>query len=176
MLCWFVRSKWFNNFLGLLHILLLHLHLALQRGMAIVCESAHQQAQMTSPHCRRRWVCRRWVCPPPPPNLDDFLYLLLLQIAAHRVQYRATVYDAVITSVHATLEPSDDSVPFVFKRCQFPVKLLINLKDSHLHVGLDLWWPVFSHGRLYVALSQCNIEFLFPPTKTFNVLSLPRGS
>jgi len=59
------------------------------------------------------------------------------------------------------LSPSDDiSLPFKFKRKQFPVKLsfamTINKSQGHTipNVRIYLPEPVFSHGQLYVGLSR----------------------
>jgi hypothetical protein len=61
-----------------------------------------------------------------------------------------------------TLTPSQSraDVSFRFKRRQFPVCLAFALSinkaqgQSVKYVGLDLRVPVFTHGQLYVALSQ----------------------
>ena len=58
------------------------------------------------------------------------------------------------------LQPSDTSLPFLFQRKQFPVQpcfaMTINKAQGQtLHtVGLHLTQSIFSHGMLYVALSQ----------------------
>lgn len=58
------------------------------------------------------------------------------------------------------LIPSDDSIPFDFRRVQFPIKpafaMTINRAQGQTldYVGLWLKEPVFAHGQLYVALSR----------------------
>ena len=68
-----------------------------------------------------------------------------------------------------------EDLPFTLKRRQFPVRLAFVMSinksqgQSVHHVGLDLQTVVFTHGQLYVALSQCTsaqrIKVLFPEGK-----------
>ena len=83
-----------------------------------------------------------------------------------------------------SLEPSEESLPINLTRCQFPVRLAFAMTinksqgQSIVNVGIDLCIPVFSHGQLYVALSQCTssnrIKVLFPEdsdtTCTLNIV------
>jgi hypothetical protein len=58
--------------------------------------------------------------------------------------------------------PEDESHPFSFRRCQFPVRPAFAMTihkaqgQTLTHVGIYLPTPVFSHGQLYVALSRCS--------------------
>jgi ATP-dependent DNA helicase PIF1 len=55
-------------------------------------------------------------------------------------------------------ESDDISLPFKFKRKQFPIRLsfAMTINKAHgqtiPHVGIYLPEPVFSHGQLYIAL------------------------
>ncbi len=58
------------------------------------------------------------------------------------------------------MDSSDDVLPFVLRRRQFPIRLCyamtINKSQGQTlqYVGLNLETPVFSHGQLYVAMSR----------------------
>lgn len=59
-----------------------------------------------------------------------------------------------------TIEPSDERMPFTFRRHQFPVRpafaMTINKAQGQTfqHVGIFLPRPCFAHGQLYVAMSR----------------------
>ena len=73
-------------------------------------------------------------------------------------------YDGDIAFIpRITLIPSSNSNPgfsFVLRRRQFPVRLAFAMTinksqgQSARYIGLDLRYPVFAHGQLYVALSR----------------------
>ena len=95
------------------------------------------------------------------------------------------VIDAeIITGTHVgkhvfipriTLSPSDNNLPFILKRRQFPIRpafsMTINKAQGQTlnQMGLYLPQPVFSHGQLYVALSRTtsynNIKILINNNK-----------
>ena len=71
-----------------------------------------------------------------------------------------------------TLRPTDLELPFILERRQFSVRLAFSMSinkaqgQSVSQVGLNLQRSVFSHGQLYVALSQSTtkrgVKILFP--------------
>jgi len=72
------------------------------------------------------------------------------------------------------------SITFQLRRRQFPVRLTFALTinkaqgQSVRHVGIDLHEPIFSHGQLYVALSQATfrkcVKILLPSTTSADCL------
>lgn len=80
------------------------------------------------------------------------------------------------------LTPSDTSLPFSFKRRQFPIRLAFCLTINKAQgqtfdkVGLYLPQPVFSHGQLYVAMSRArsfqNLKVKIEPiaNRTLNIV------
>jgi hypothetical protein len=59
-----------------------------------------------------------------------------------------------------TLSTLEDVYPFILTRKRFPVKLSFAMTinksqgQSLTNVGIDLRYPVFTHGQLYVAFSR----------------------
>jgi hypothetical protein len=59
-----------------------------------------------------------------------------------------------------TLSPSDNNLPFILKRMQFPIRIAFAMTinrsqgQSLYLMGLYLPQPVFAHGQLYVAISR----------------------
>ena len=59
-----------------------------------------------------------------------------------------------------SLTPSDNRIPFKFKRRRFPISvsfaMTINKSQGRSleHVGVYLPSPIFSHGQLYVGISR----------------------
>ena len=74
------------------------------------------------------------------------------------------------------LSPADSSLPFSFKRRQFPIRIafcmtIIKAKGQTLkRVGIYLPQTVSGHGQLYVALSRATSY------KNFEVQILPKGN
>jgi len=58
------------------------------------------------------------------------------------------------------LTTTEEDLPFIFERTQFPVHLCFAMTvnksqgQSLEQVGVDLRTPAFTHGQLYVALSR----------------------
>ena len=80
---------------------------------------------------------------------------------------------ALIPRVSLTPNSDGNDFPFILRRRQFPVRLAFAMSinksqgQSLKVIGLDLRIPVFTHGQLYVALSQATsgdrIRALLPP-------------
>lgn len=80
------------------------------------------------------------------------------------------------------LTPSDSTLPFSFRRRQFPVRLAFCMTINKAQgqtldkVGLYLPKPVFSHGQLYMSMSRVrscdNIKIQILPrgNKTMNIV------
>ena len=78
------------------------------------------------------------------------------------------------------LIPSDASIPFEFKRLQFPVRVCFAMSinkaqgQSLTVAGLSLQAPCFSHGQYYVGCSQVgsprNLFICAPGGETRNVV------
>ena len=66
----------------------------------------------------------------------------------------------VVIIPRIVLAQTDTTLPFVFRRRQFPIipafSITINKSQGQTYdmVGIDLQLPVFGHGQLYVALSR----------------------
>ncbi|GBM39413.1 hypothetical protein AVEN_97029-1 [Araneus ventricosus] len=76
------------------------------------------------------------------------------------------------------LIPSDSSMPFQFKRKQFPIRLAFSMTINKAQgqtfdkICLDLTKPVFSHGQLYVGLSRVrsfdSVTVVSPNSEIYN--------
>jgi len=61
------------------------------------------------------------------------------------------------------LTTTDEDLPFILERTQFPVRLCFSMTVNKSHgqsldqVGVDLCTPAFTHGQLYVALSRVTL-------------------
>ena len=89
--------------------------------------------------------------------------LVITRLASHVLEARVLTGTSAGQSVlipRLSLTPSDLRLPFKFQRRQFPLivsyAMTINKSQgqSLSHVGLFLRKPIFSHGQLYVAVSQ----------------------
>jgi ATP-dependent DNA helicase PIF1 len=102
----------------------------------------------------------------PSQGLCNGTQLILLEAREQVLRCRIISGDTkfagnVVMISQITLEPSEDTMPLPLRRHQFPVQLAFAMTinksqgQSVSQVGLDLQTPVFAHGQLYVALSQC---------------------
>lgn len=81
-----------------------------------------------------------------------------------------------------TLTPSTESLPFILRRRQFPLRLAFAMSinksqgQSVQTVGLDLRRPVFGHGQFYVAVSRCTsgsrVKVLLPPNANYKTKNI----
>ena len=133
----------------------------------------------------------------PSAGLCNGTRLLLLSISPRVLQAKIITGDHAGTAVlipRIALDLETDTLPFVLRRLQFPVRLAFAMTINKAQgqsldvVGLDLRAPAFAHGQLYVALSRAtncnNVHVLLDETeagmerKTQNVVykrvSLPQ--
>ena len=82
----------------------------------------------------------------------------VLKVAVMKAVENGTEQTELIARI--TLNTMEDEYPFILSRTQFPVNLsfvmTINKSQgqSLANVGIDLRYPAFTHGQLYVALSR----------------------
>src|ERR1700683_3385974 len=97
----------------------------------------------------------------------------LLRIKSHVLECRILSGDGKTVFVpRISIAPSEGDMHIPLSHHQFPVCLAFAMtinksqEQSVQNVGIDLRTSVFSHGQLYVALSQCasvsRIKVLFP--------------
>jgi PIF1-like helicase/Helicase len=121
----------------------------------------------------------------PSNGLCNGTRMILLRIKSHVLECRILGGDGKTVFIpRISIEPSDGDLHIPLSCRQFPVCLAFAMTinksqgQSVQNVGLDLRTSVFSHGQLYVALSQCTsasrIKVLFPEkekgTKTPNIV------
>ncbi|XP_019261624.1 PREDICTED: ATP-dependent DNA helicase PIF1-like [Nicotiana attenuata] len=89
--------------------------------------------------------------------------LIITKLGNHVIEAKVLAGQMVGQKVFTpsmTLTPSDARIPFKFQRRQFPIivsfAMTVNKSQglSLSHVGLFLKKSIFTHGQLYVALSQ----------------------
>src|SRR6202050_3235161 len=106
-------------------------------------------------------------------GLCNGTHMILLRIKPHVLECRILGGDGKTVFIpRMSIEPTEGDVHIPLSCCQFPVCLAFAMTinksqgQSVQNVGLDLRTSVFSHGQLYVALSQCasvsRIKVLFP--------------
>jgi hypothetical protein len=123
----------------------------------------------------------------PSQGLCNGTCMILMDIKQHVLQCHilgGEYAGNVVFISRMNIEPSNEDLHIPLSHHQFPVRLAFAMTinksqgQSVTHVGLDLQFPVFSHGQLYVALSRCTsgnrIKVLFPEnsndTMTVNIV------
>jgi ATP-dependent exoDNAse (exonuclease V) alpha subunit len=90
--------------------------------------------------------------------------VILTKIRSRVLEVRVLGTNKTVFLPRIKFKVSESEVGFEFTRLQFPVQLAFSMTinksqgQSVKKVGLDLRTPVFTHGQLYVALSQCTSQ------------------
>ncbi len=100
----------------------------------------------------------------PSSGLCNGTRLLITRLGGRVIEGRiltgACAGDIVFIPRMVLTSESNDGLPFILRRVQFPVRLAFGMTinksqgQSLNHVGLYLLPPVFTHGQLYVGLSR----------------------